>query len=508
MRVPSPRTLSAAAELRPLGARRAAARVDLDDVGVRRARSRPRAGRGARRAPNGWFFSRLPVPPPPAVPPFSSTRFSELSSVGDVRVAGEDGDRGRRAGSARSSSIAGSASAGSCIITTSTLPTSGLQPVGERALLRPPGRLVAAIAVAVAAAALVRVGVARDAQPVDLARRPCRTARPGSSCPRSVEHDRAGLGEVAGEHVGVVVARHEHERVADVGDPPREPRLERRAARGEVAGEEQRAAPHGALERGQREQVVVQVRGEREVVRARRPAPRCAGAAISRARPTSWAFSSSEIVAADALGLVDRAQRRRGCRGRWRSTPGRRSRRAGATGGRRAATTVSGAGDRRGQRQPRGTDRARSASGDQRAERERRQAATGSAAGCSRRSRPRPRRAAVDVEGRRRRRPARPRPGRRAQVEREPRRAAGPRPGTAHPSPRAGRRGPARPRGRDAVEIRTVPIERSRSTANDGQRTRRGGPGGDEARASDGEHAANGHAHDARCICPARRVES
>ena len=61
-----------------------------------------------------------------------------------------------------------------------------------------------------------------------------------------------------------MVAGNEHERLADAGDAVDEPRLERRAAIREVAGEEQRAAVRRPLEDRQREEVVVQVGRDRD----------------------------------------------------------------------------------------------------------------------------------------------------------------------------------------------------------------------------------------------------
>ena len=78
------------------------------------------------------------------------------------------------------------------------------------------------------------------------------------------EDDRAVAGEPVGELVGVVVAGHEHERLAGAHDAPHERGLDRAAAVGHVAGEEHRPARGRALEDPDRDDVVVQVARERE----------------------------------------------------------------------------------------------------------------------------------------------------------------------------------------------------------------------------------------------------
>ena len=97
-------------------------------------------------------------------------------------------------------------------------------------------------------------------------------------------------------------------------DLPGEGGLERHAAGREVAGEEQRAAPRGALERRQREQVVVQVRRERRGAGGARRSGRSRGIEIRRARSSSWSSRSwlsavAERVASwaarSATGIAD-----------------------------------------------------------------------------------------------------------------------------------------------------------------------------------------------------------
>ena len=61
-----------------------------------------------------------------------------------------------------------------------------------------------------------------------------------------------------------MVARHEHERLADSHDAAHQRGLERAAAVGQVADEEDRPVGGGALEDREVEDVVVEVGGDRE----------------------------------------------------------------------------------------------------------------------------------------------------------------------------------------------------------------------------------------------------
>ena len=145
----------------------------------------------------------------------------------------------------------------------------------------------------------------------------------GVQAPGARQDDRAGAGELALEHVGVVVARDEHELAAR--------RARSRSTSARSSGEPRSvrspanssgAAARGALERGQRDDVVVQVRGDRQ---ARQP----------RAERHAVGGRVDEPRDADELLVdlvVERAARRRratrACaappapRGRWRSTAG------------------------------------------------------------------------------------------------------------------------------------------------------------------------------------------
>ncbi len=73
-----------------------------------------------------------------------------------------------------------------------------------------------------------------------------------------------------------MVAGDEHERVAEVGHPAHDLGLQRRAAVGEVAGEEQRVLAGRSFQDRLREEVVVEVGGDRDArtVRERRQAGR------------------------------------------------------------------------------------------------------------------------------------------------------------------------------------------------------------------------------------------
>ena len=82
------------------------------------------------------------------------------------------------------------------------------------------------------------------------------------------QHDAAGERHRAHERVRVVVSRDEHERVPEPYDPKHQRELERRAARGEIACEEERPRADCAVERGKSEQVVVQVRRDDEAAEA------------------------------------------------------------------------------------------------------------------------------------------------------------------------------------------------------------------------------------------------
>ena len=87
-------------------------------------------------------------------------------------------------------------------------------------------------------------------------------SRVGFQPTRASENDGAVAGEPARQRVRVVVARHEHERLAGANDPADQRGLERAAAVGQVADEEHGPARGRSLEDRQREDVVVQIRGD------------------------------------------------------------------------------------------------------------------------------------------------------------------------------------------------------------------------------------------------------
>ncbi len=146
------------------------------------------------------------------------------------------------------------------------------QPVAELLLLLGRRARLAAVAEPLAGTALERVGVAGHAQPAHADdERPVAAVRAQAAA--LGKHDAARERHPADERVRVVVPRDEHERVPDAHDPAHQRELERRPARGEVPGEEQRPPPDRAVERGQREEVVVEVGGEHEAAQVARRAP-------------------------------------------------------------------------------------------------------------------------------------------------------------------------------------------------------------------------------------------
>jgi hypothetical protein len=165
-------------------------------------------------------------------------------------------------------------------MTTSTNPTSGRSHACEGLLLCL-GRGIAAFAVVARATALERIVVARDVQ-ASHARDKRPVAPVGTQATAAREHDRTGSHQLTRERVGVVVAADEHEWLPDPSDATYELRLQRRTARRQVADEEQRSAPYGLPQRGQRQEVVVQVRCdadpgqriERRALRRQRDHPR------------------------------------------------------------------------------------------------------------------------------------------------------------------------------------------------------------------------------------------
>ena len=124
------------------------------------------------------------------------------------------------------------------------------------------------------------------------------------------EHDRAVAGEPVRELVGVVVAGDEHERAAGVDDAADDACLHRTAAVGQVAGEEDGALGGGPLEDRDRDDVVVEVRGERE---ARAVLER--GAVAGRGDEAREADELGVELLVErpraALGGLDRAERAR-----------------------------------------------------------------------------------------------------------------------------------------------------------------------------------------------------
>jgi hypothetical protein len=118
---------------------------------------------------------------------------------------------------------------------------------------------LAALAEVVASPALERVRVARHTQAAHTHHQ--RPVGPVVAQAAALsQHSAAGDRQPAHEHVRVVVARDEHERVPEPPDPAHQRELERRPARGEVAYEEERPRADRAVERWESEQVVVQVR--------------------------------------------------------------------------------------------------------------------------------------------------------------------------------------------------------------------------------------------------------
>ena len=145
------------------------------------------------------------------------------------------------------------------------------QPVAEGlALSGVGGRLVRALE-ALAGLPLERVGVAGHAQAAGRAPPPARSRRRRAARPRcvstmppasAIRRTSASESWLPETNTNGCPIRH---------DPPHQVELERRAARGEVADEEERPGAHGAVQRRQREQVVVEVRGDH---RAPQLAPR------------------------------------------------------------------------------------------------------------------------------------------------------------------------------------------------------------------------------------------
>ena len=107
-----------------------------------------------------------------------------------------------------------------------------------------------------------------------------------------------------------MVARDEHERPPGAHDPPHHAGLQRRAAVGQVAGEQHRAVVGRALEDRDRQRVVVQVRGDREARRAgqRRPP---GGLGDEPREADELRVELLVEHARGALGRVDRLQRAR-----------------------------------------------------------------------------------------------------------------------------------------------------------------------------------------------------
>ena len=165
-------------------------------------------------------------------------------------------------GSARSSSNASWATAGLWTMIASTWSRTRWNHAWNADLLLD-RRRPAVVAVALVRPALERVVVARDAQARLLDDdRP--VAAVGHEAAAAREDDRAGASEPAVERVGVVVAGDVDERPAGVGDPADEIGLQRRARVAEVADEEQRPAIGRPLERGDGQDVRVQVRRDGE----------------------------------------------------------------------------------------------------------------------------------------------------------------------------------------------------------------------------------------------------
>ena len=236
---------------------------------------------------------------------------------------------GCEGGSRRSASIAFAASAGSWTMTTSTLSSSpashsanrfcsATDGAGSGALLHVPARAPAAEGIAVAGHA--QPGDAHDHRPV----------APAAQQPAVLgEHDRAVVGQLLRLGVRVVVAGHEDEPRAGVQDPAGELGLQRRAAVGEVADEEQRRPARDALQRRHRQQVVVQVRRDGDL---RAPAER---RALGRRRDQPGEADDLAVeLLASARWRSPRPTRpraaRAGCPGRGRSTRACRGRRAAA----------------------------------------------------------------------------------------------------------------------------------------------------------------------------------
>ena len=286
-----------------------------------------------------------------------------------------------------------------------------VEPVGERLLvcLRV-GR--AAVFVVVGLQALERVVVAGDPQSADAGHELAGRAV-GLQAPRPREHDRAGARELALGRVGVVVAGHEHEHRARADDLLHERALQRRAAIGEVAHEQQRAVARGALERRQRDDVVVQVRrdGQARQPRAER---RAIGGGVDEPRDAHELLVDLVVEGARRRRRATRACAGRPApRGRWRSTAGCR-RSSAAAAARRAArrrratsrrpsrsSRAAAAPRRRGRRARRaGRARARTARRARSPGADRRRARRAPARGPARRRRSRPRRAARRCRGR------------------------------------------------------------------------------------------------------------
>ena len=182
------------------------------------ARSRAPRSNSSTARPNGWSSARLPVPPPPAEPPLSSTRFSRGLGDGEVRVAGEQRERlgGRVASQLLERGLREARLVRHHHV---DLADQRPQPVRE-VLALGVGDLRAAVAVALAAQPHVR----RSDSPPCAARRPagppCRGGRRQQPA-LPAEHDHTGVGQPLHQRVRVVVAGHEHDRVARTAPPGR-----------------------------------------------------------------------------------------------------------------------------------------------------------------------------------------------------------------------------------------------------------------------------------------------
>ncbi len=119
------------------------------------------------------------------------------------------------------------------------------------------------------------------------------------------QHDRAVVRQLLRGLVGVVVAGHEHELRAEVGDLVRQARLERAPAVAQVAGEEHRPVACCAFQDRQRDHVVVEVGRERDPRAAldRRPPGRI------RHQPREADELRVELLVEGVAGPPDRCHR-------------------------------------------------------------------------------------------------------------------------------------------------------------------------------------------------------